>query len=248
MAPKKPINRDNAKEHVFFKNEYLAVRNIDGGFFLCTAVQNIYPGDHNIQIMWLSNEFPVTQVKNEAIYCADFKDLIEFETILSSVEMEKEKVKGNKKIRHKLDTAERERIGHILQRAIDKAEGKLDESTLQLTEDNPDGLDISLYTGEDQLDKIDERRNKGEKSKDTPKIVETIKAPKKNKKPSKIAKATSDLKLKITTVNKKPTPDLNPKEDASPKKDSKTDEFDFNEDSEEEVVPVPKKRSLLTKQ
>lgn len=245
--PKKVIHSDNA-DPVFFKKEYLAVRNIDGGFFLCTAAQNIYPGDHNIQIMWLSNEFPVTQIKNEGIYCADFKDKIEFETILSSVEMETEKVKGNKKLRHKLDSTERERIGHILQRAIDKAEGKLDESTLQLTEDNPDGLDISLYTGEDQLDKIEERRSKGEKSKNTPKLTETIKSPKKSKKPSKIAKATSDLKLKITTVKKKRTSDLNSSEDAPPKKEAKVDEFDFNEDSEEEVVPVPKKRSMLAKQ
>merc|ERR1719189_22818 len=59
-----------------------------------------------------------------------------------------------------LPEEEQARIQKILQRAQDKAEGKLDLSDMQLTEDNPDGLDISLYKGEDQLDKIEKKRSK----------------------------------------------------------------------------------------
>merc|ERR1712053_6872 len=61
-----------------------------------------------------------------------------------------------------LPEEELERINKILQRANDKEAGNLDMSDL-LTEDNPDGLDISLYKGEDQLDEIDRRRTEGEK-------------------------------------------------------------------------------------
>ena len=55
------------------------------------------------------------------------------------------------------------RIKKILQRSNDKAEGKLDMTNIELTEDNPDGLDISLYKGEDQLDEIEKRKTDKEK-------------------------------------------------------------------------------------
>merc|ERR1739838_164840 len=85
----------------------------------------------------------------------DFYDKTEFETILTSVDLDK--VLGRSK-RMILPEEELARINKILQRAHDKADGKLDLSNLELTEDNPDGLDISLYKGEDQLDEIDRRR------------------------------------------------------------------------------------------
>ena len=46
--------------------------------------------------------------------------------------------------RHKLPEEEKLRVENILQRAKDKADGKLDESSLQLTEDNPDGREFSV--------------------------------------------------------------------------------------------------------
>ena len=39
----------------------------------------------------------------------------------------------------KLPKAEEDRINNILKRAFDKESGKLDESDVRLTEDNPDG-------------------------------------------------------------------------------------------------------------
>eukprot|EP00092_Neocalanus_flemingeri_P022403 GFUD01024296.1.p1 GENE.GFUD01024296.1~~GFUD01024296.1.p1 ORF type:complete len:806 (+),score=315.96 GFUD01024296.1:321-2738(+) len=143
---------------VFFKDEYLAVRNDEGTFFLCKAMQNIYLGSRNITIQWLSNEDPLVPAKDNPdgdIFAHDFYDKTEFETILTSVELDKVLGKSKRMI---LPGEELARINKILQRAHDKADGKLDLSNFELTEDNPDGLDISLYKGEDQLDEIDARR------------------------------------------------------------------------------------------
>ena len=64
----------------------------------------------------------------------------EFETILTSVELEKTLGRSKRMI---LPEDELERIKKILQRAVDKAAGKLDLSDL-LTEDNPDGREFFL--------------------------------------------------------------------------------------------------------
>merc|ERR1711874_605134 len=103
---------------------------------------------------------PAKDNPDNDIYAHDFYDKTEFETILTSVELEKTLGKSKRMI---LPEEELERINKILKRANDKAAGKLDMSDL-LTEDNPDGLDISLYKGEDQLDEI-ERKRKGEEKK-----------------------------------------------------------------------------------
>ena len=58
----------------------------------------------------------------------------EFATILTSVELDKH---GKKMF--KLPKSEEDRINNILKRAFDKESGKLDESDVRLTEDNPDG-------------------------------------------------------------------------------------------------------------
>merc|ERR1711874_498233 len=120
-------------------------------------------GSKNIKIQWLSNEDPVVPAKDNPkhdIFAHDFYDKTEFETILTSVELDKVLGKSKRMI---LPEEELARINKILQRAQDKADGKLDLSNLELTEDNPDGLDISLYKGEDQLEEIDRRRTEGEK-------------------------------------------------------------------------------------
>ena len=56
--------------------------------------------------------------------------------------------------RHKLPEEEKLRVENILQRAKDKADGKLDESSLQLTEDNPDGR---MFVNTFYLLKIDKK-------------------------------------------------------------------------------------------
>merc|ERR1711994_623751 len=150
----------NKRDPVFFKDEFLAVRADEGSFYLCKAMQNIYIGSRNITIQWFSNEehiIPAKENPEQDIYAPDFYDKTEFETILTSVELDKVLGKSKRMI---LPEEEQARIQKILQRAKDKAEGKLDMSNIQLTEDNPDGLDISLYKGEDQLDKIEKKRSK----------------------------------------------------------------------------------------
>ena len=147
---------------VVFRDEYLAVRNDEGSFFLCKAMQNIYLGSRNITIQWLSNEDPLVPAKDNPdgdIYAHDFYDKtgivqqcfqkntqtlsLEFETILTTVELDKVLGKSKRMI---LPEEELARINKILQRAQDKAEGKLDMSNLQLTEDNPDGCNgISIH-------------------------------------------------------------------------------------------------------
>jgi len=176
--------KSKKSDPVFFKDEYLAVRNDEGTFFLCKAMQNIYLGSRNITIQWLSNEDPLVSAKDNPdgdIYAHDFYDKTEFETILTSVELDK--VLGRSK-RMILPGEELARINKILQRAHDKAEGKLDLSNLELTEDNPDGLDISLYKGEDQLDEIDRRRTGTTKEE------------------CEIIKETKSKKVKVSTVKK----------------------------------------------
>merc|ERR1712243_327367 len=117
---------------------------------------------------------PARDNPDNDIYAHDFYDKTEFETILTSVELEKTLGKSKRMI---LPEEELERINKILQRANDKEAGNLDMSDL-LTEDNPDGLDISLYKGEDQLDEIDRKRKGDDKAdkkneKKTPKKKDT---------------------------------------------------------------------------
>ena len=121
-------------------------------------MQNIYLGSRNITIQWLSNEDHLIPAKDNPdgdIYAHDFYDktgkgdfwtncfsisivflFLEFETILTSVELDKVLGKSKRMI---LPEEELARINKILQRAQDKADGKLDLSNLELTEDNPDG-------------------------------------------------------------------------------------------------------------
>merc|ERR1712198_516505 len=119
-------------------------------------------GSRNITIQWLSNEDHIIPAKDnpkQDIFAPDFYDKTEFETILTSVELDK--VLGKRMI---LPEEEQARIEKILKRSNEKVEGKLDMSNIELTEDNPDGLDISLYKGEDQLDEIEKRKTVKKKS------------------------------------------------------------------------------------
>merc|ERR1719400_394595 len=146
------------KEAVFFKGEHLAVRNAEGSFFLCQKLQQNYKTSKKIRIQWLS-EKPESNPKKD-IYIPEYYDRTEFETILTSVELDKH---GKKMF--KLPKDEEERIKNILKRAFDKESGLLKEKDVRLTEDNPDGLDISIYKDEDQLKELERRKRIEERKK-----------------------------------------------------------------------------------
>ena len=55
----------------------MAVRNAEGSFYICKAMQNIFLGSKNIKIQWLSNEDPVVPAKDNPdgdIFAHDFYD------------------------------------------------------------------------------------------------------------------------------------------------------------------------------
>ena len=59
------------------RDEYMAVRNAEGSFYICKAMQNIFLGSKNIKIQWLSNEDPVVPAKDNPdgdIFAHDFYD------------------------------------------------------------------------------------------------------------------------------------------------------------------------------
>ena len=160
------------------------------------------------------------------------------------------------------------RIEKILQRSNDKAEGKLDLSNIELTEDNPDGLDISLYKGEDQLDEIEKRKTEKEKTKKSPPTGKSKKQPE-EKSDKDDDKAKSSKKEEAITEAKKGRgrpkkegsadktesikPASNKSEIESPggkrekrraSKNANYDHssYDFLEEDDDEVMPAPKKR------
>merc|ERR1719242_1788843 len=263
--PKKPIrkskmnNTESAsrktgkKEPVFFKDEHLAVRNDEGAFYLCKTMQNIYIGSRNIKIQWLSNEdhiIPAKENPDQDIYAPDFYDKTDFETILTSVELDKVLGKSKRMI---LPEEELARIKKILQRSNEKAEGKLDMSNIELNEDNPDGLDISLYKGEDQLDEIEKRRTEKEKThrrtsnvsktKTEPEETEETTESKKGRgRPKKEPASDGDGKPDRKSQPQQETGGGNKREKRKASKNMSYDQFDFLEEDDDEVMPAPKKR------
>ncbi|GLV31449.1 hypothetical protein CBL_07211 [Carabus blaptoides fortunei] len=134
-----PSKAHDEKLIVFYKNEFLAVRNAEGGFYVCQAVQNVYKSSPRIRIRWLSQD------KQDKIYIPDFYDFTDFDCILTNINMERvEKGKYN------LPKDELERTENILKRALAVESGG---SAPSLTEEHPDGLDLSLFRDESQLKK-----------------------------------------------------------------------------------------------
>lgn len=124
---------------VFYKNEFLAVRNAEGSFYVCQAMQNIYKSSRRIRIRWLSQD-----KTNGEFYSPDFYDTIDFDCILTNLNL-------NKVDKHKfwLTRIELLRTENILKRAIDVEAGVSEKP--RVTEEHPDGLDLSLYKDESQL-------------------------------------------------------------------------------------------------
>ncbi|KAK9884941.1 hypothetical protein WA026_009177 [Henosepilachna vigintioctopunctata] len=162
---------------VFFKNEFLAVRNSEGSFYICQAVQNIYKSSAKIRIRWLSQD---KNDKSNEIYTPDFYDNTDFDCILTNLNLERVE-KG----KFRLPPAEHERTDSILKRSLAAEKGEEIPSPT-VTEEHPDGLDLSLYKDENQLNKRKGKkrtatspikssrsssRTPAKKSPDTPKVA-----------------------------------------------------------------------------
>lgn len=179
---------------LFYKNEFLAVRNAEEGFYVCQTTHNVYKSSSKIRIRWLSQE------KNANHYSPDFYDYIEFDCILTNLDLER--IDKNK---YRLPDVEAQRTKSILKRAIDVENGIIPPDETSITEEHPDGLDLSLYRNEDQLKK----RKRSSKKKGTKKKKEnkgnSDSAPKKVRTSSRKAKAESESKKTspVTTQQKR---------------------------------------------
>ncbi|XP_053604396.1 proteoglycan 4-like isoform X2 [Plodia interpunctella] len=160
-----PTKPNDDKLIVFYKNEYLAVRNAEGGFYVCQAVQNVYRSTRKIKIRWLSQD---KADPSGETYRPDFYDVTDMECVLTTLSMSRASAGGAGA--QQLAAAERARAQSILERAL-RAEhagagGAAAGNCIELTEEHPDGLDLSLYTDESQLDKKRKRGSKASPRKD----------------------------------------------------------------------------------
>lgn len=124
-SPKPMSNEDRLI--VFYKNEYMAVRNAEGTFYLCQTMQNVYRTSPRISIRWLSEDS-----KDSSVYIPDFYDHTDIDCVLTTVEL-KRIDKGHMR----LPKTEKARIESILKKAIDVEKGLVPRP--ELTEENPDG-------------------------------------------------------------------------------------------------------------
>ncbi|CAB3359605.1 Hypothetical predicted protein [Cloeon dipterum] len=160
-TPKRPKSPDD-KLVVFFKNEFLGVRNAEGSFYVCQATHNITKKSHKIRIRWLSQDKSDTEV-----YSPDFYDNTDFDCILTSLNLDR--VDKNK---FRLPKEEYNRIKSILDRALAVEKGS---ERPEVSESHPDGLDLSLFTDQAQLKKKRQKeqndntspKRKGKKSADS---------------------------------------------------------------------------------
>ncbi|CAG9765293.1 unnamed protein product [Ceutorhynchus assimilis] len=177
------LKNNDEKLIVFYKNEFLAVRNAEGGFYLCQAVQNIYKSSPKIRIRWLSQE---SQNAKGEIYTPDFYDNIDFDCILTNLSLKKAE-KG----KFILPTSEKSRTESILNRALAVEKGE-EISSPSLTEEHPDGLDLSLYRGDEEQTR--KRKAKKRSRKATPSVSPKETPTKKSPKASKVRKVEPPAK------------------------------------------------------
>ncbi|CAB4068604.1 unnamed protein product [Lepeophtheirus salmonis] len=222
---KKSPTSDKYSDAVFFKGEHLAVRNAEGSFYICQAIQNIFRHSKKISIQWLS-EAP-DENPNKDVYMPEYYDKTDFETILTSVEMEKLDKK-----RFRLTKMEETRIKNILKKSVEKEEGTLEPNEVDISEDNPDGLDISLYKDEDQLKELERKKKDEEKKKN--KVVQKTPRPKTSTCKSFLNKKSEAIKKTNGSAKKSNS--------KSPKKRKKVIDEDEEDDEDYEVMPTPKKR------
>ncbi|XP_063908945.1 uncharacterized protein LOC135126750 isoform X3 [Zophobas morio] len=204
-TPRSRTNDD--KLIVFYKNEFLAVRNSEGSFYICQAVQNIYKSSPKIRIRWLSQD---KTEKSGEVYTPDFYDNTDFDCILTNLNL----VRVDKG-RFRLPPAEKERTDSILKRSLAVEKGEV--TSPSLTEEHPDGIDLSLYKEESQLKKRKATKRKATsalrtskksstttKSPDQPKVRKVVAKPTKRAPPKRVA-PTAKVKRVIPVEAKKPT-------------------------------------------
>lgn len=196
---------------VFYKNEFLAVRNSEGSFYICQAVQNIYKSSGKIRIRWLSED---KNDKTSQIYTPDFYDHTDFDCILTNINLQRVE-KG----KFKLPAKEKERTYSILKRSLAAEKGE-DIANPDLSEEHPDGLDLSLYKDEGQIQKKSRKRkaksplksptlevkSNGKKSPEKPKVAKvTPKSAKKvaQKKIEKVDKVAAKKTAPVVESAKK---------------------------------------------
>ncbi|XP_047025469.1 proteoglycan 4-like isoform X2 [Helicoverpa zea] len=151
-----PTKPNDDKLIVFYKNEYLAVRNAEGGFYVCQAMQNVYRTTRKIKIRWLSQD--KTADPAGETYKPDFYDVTDMECVLTTLSLAR--AAGGAQL---LRANEAARAQSILQRAL-RAEATGERAGPALTEEHPDGLDLSLYKDESQLEKKGRKRNSSKSS------------------------------------------------------------------------------------
>merc|ERR1712008_521992 len=88
---KEPAKESTASTAVFFKGEHLAVRNAEGSFYLCQASQHIHRHSKKIKIQWLGLATEYNPSKD--LYLPEYYDTPQFGTILTSVELDKQRQK-----------------------------------------------------------------------------------------------------------------------------------------------------------
>lgn len=136
MSSSTPRTRNTDDKLIYFyKNEFLAVRNADGGFYLCQAVQNIYKSSLKIKIRWLSQD---KNDKTGEIYTPDFYDLTDFDCILTSLDLDRVD-KG----KYRLTKVEKERTDSILKRCLAVEKGEI--ANPSVSEEHPDGRKYKKY-------------------------------------------------------------------------------------------------------
>lgn len=135
------------------------MRNTEGSFFVCQAMQNIYKSSKRIRIRWLCQD-----KNNGEIYMPDFHDhtgtqekssliyilclnqtkilsihlILDFDCILTNLALHK--VEKNK---YQLTKYELLRTENILKRAIDVEAGVSEKP--RVTEEHPDGCEYRYY-------------------------------------------------------------------------------------------------------
>lgn len=117
------------------RNEFLAVRNPEGTFYLCQTMQNVFKSSPKIRIRWLNEQNEGKVNDNGArVFSFDYYDFTDFECVLTTVELEKvDKT-------YELPKEEQTRIENILKKAIDVEKGIAPRPTV--TEENPDGCEF----------------------------------------------------------------------------------------------------------
>lgn len=206
-----PTKPNDDKLIVFYKNEYLAVRNAEGGFYVCQAMQNVYRTTRKIKIRWLSQDKSLDP--SGEIYKPDFYDVTDMECVLTTLSLVRAPQGGGAQV---LSAKEHSRARSILERALRAEHQGQGANNIELTEEHPDGLDLSLYTDESQLEKKSRKRNSSKISPRTKQDVAVVtakesptaakKAQSTPKRSMKRKKATPTKTAKTPTTNKRISP------------------------------------------